>query len=194
MRGVIDMIESMRGLFFIIKGNYTKGVEPSFNNRATGGVQYVGGYDPESEDTKEWYMLVDRETYVCCRTSSDINKVLESVHKTIKKYKGDRNKYVMAVHSVRKASPSMMCLYKEVDRLYGDYFSYEVEEMEDLAYTELKENTPIRKNRKLVSKNKKSVGEFSVTSKKEKVVNTPTPNRLARPKVKIGVKKLRTTE
>lgn len=184
----------MRGLFFIIKGQYTRGAEPSFNNRATEGVNYIGGYDPESEDTQEWYMLVDRRTFLCSRSSSDIDKVLKGVYSLIKKYKGDVDKYIKGVNSVRKVAPSTRCLYEEIYKTYGDYYGVEVEEMEDLAYEELREERPIKKSRKLVSKNKKSVGKFSPTPKEEKVIDTSTPSRLSRPKVKIGVKRLGMTE
>ena len=52
--------DSMRGLFFIVKGQYQKGVEPSFINSVTGDVSHVGGYNPYSDDTTNWYMCLDK--------------------------------------------------------------------------------------------------------------------------------------
>lgn len=211
--------DTMKGLFFIIKGKYQKGVAPSFKNEVSGDTSYIGGYDPYSETTEEWYMLLDTKTFHCIACGSDFNKVLKSVYTVIKKHKGVAKNYFKRIskttsddyyethylgqrpltHDQRqkkaegrcpRVSPVMRCLYEHIYEEYGDFFSDEIEEMEDLAYSELKEEKPINKTKKLMAKTKKSVGNTTMTPKKEEVIGTPTPKKLVKPKVKMGVKKL----
>ena len=180
------MSEDMRGLFFVVKGQYKKGVEPSFVNKVTGDVSHIGGYDPFRENTSEWYMVLDNKTFNCVACGGKLDKVLKAVYTTIKKYKGVAKKYFKhvcevtsddyyEVHYLGKAplthdqrvakaegrcprvSPAMRCLYERIFSEYGDYYEDEVREMEDLAYSELVEEKPINKSRKLVSKHKKTL-------------------------------------
>jgi len=60
--------ESLRGLFYIVKGDYKKkGI--SFVNKVTGDVNYIGGYDPEDSETTEWYRTISHITvYVVVET------------------------------------------------------------------------------------------------------------------------------
>lgn len=211
------MSDDMRGLFFVVKGQYAKGVQPSFVNKVSGDVTFIGGYDPFSEDTSNWYMLMDCKTFHCVSCGSDLDKVLKAVHTVIKKYKGSARNYFKHVSEVTsddyyevtylgrsplthdqrvakaegrcpRVSPVMRCLYEKVYEEYGDYYEDEVREMEDLAYSELVEERPINKTRKLVSKNKPK-GLVKTTPKEEKVLDTSQPKRLVKPKVKIGLKK-----
>ena len=183
------MTENMRGLFFIVKGQYIKNIGHSFINEATGSVNYIGGYDPESDDTQEWYMLIDNRTFNCTVCGSSIDKVLKGVHTIIKRYKGDLNKFLKGIGATPPVSPSTRCLYKEVYNTFGDYFKYEIEEMEDLAYTELKENTPFHKSRKLLKK-KSSDKLVMETPKEELVLDITPPKKLVSKRVRIGVRKL----
>lgn len=176
---------NMRGRFFIIKGHYVKGAEPSFTNEVTNSVNHIGGYDPYSPDTKRWFMLIDNKTYRCLSCSSDIKKVLEGVYKVIKHYKGDLKRYEKHI-SAEKVSPPMRCIYEQVYKEYGHYYSDEVTQMEDLAYGELKEERPVHKNKKLVKTIKK---EMDLVKKEDMVFDTTTPKKVM-PKTKIGVKKL----
>ena len=52
-------------------------------------------------------------------------------------------------------SPAMKKVYKKVYDTYGDYYREEIEEQEDLAYEELKGDTPFNKTKKLVKKTKR---------------------------------------
>lgn len=209
----------MRGLFFIVKGQYAKGVEPSFNNRVTNEKGYLGGYDPYSADTREWYMLLDCKTFHCVACGSDLKRVLRGVYTTILKHKGVAKKYFKHVSSITsddyyevhylgkspltpesrakkaegrcpRVSPAMRELYKHLYDTYGDFFRDEVEEMEDLAYSELAEERPINKTRKLMSKSKTPKGVVDVVKKEDMEIETPTTLKKVKPKVKIGVKKL----
>lgn len=212
------MQDDMRGLFFIMKGQYRKGVEPSFTNSVTGDSQYLGGYNPTSDDTEEWYMLMDKKTFHCVACDSDLDKVLKGVHTTIKRFKGVARKYFKHISDITsddyyevtylgrrpldnkgitdkaegrcpRVSPAMRCLYERVLEEYGDYFSEEIEHMEELAYSDLKDERPLNKARKLVSKNKNTSGVEMNPQKDKKVLET-TQVKIIRPKVRIGVKKL----
>lgn len=221
-------VDTMKGLFFIVKGQYKKGVKPSFHNKVTNETSYIGGYDPSDDTTSEWYMLMDSKTFHCIACGSDFNKVLKGVYNVITKHKGSAKRYFKHVSSitsddyyethylgkrplthdqrVKKAegrcprvSPTMMELYKHIYEEFGDYFSEEIEEMEDIAYDELKEEKLHNKSKRLMSKVKpKSVKTKTPveTPKKKEVVKEETPVTLkkvkpvANPRAKLGVKKL----
>ena len=71
--------DTMRGLFFIVKGQDRKGVEPSYVNKETNDLGYIGGYDPYSKETPNWYMLLDCKTFHCIACGGDFKKVLTLV-------------------------------------------------------------------------------------------------------------------
>lgn len=208
----------MRGLFFIVKGQYRKDVAPSYINKVTNNVGYIGGYDPYSDNTEKWYMLIDCKTFHCISCGSDFNKVLKGVYNTIVKHKGVAKRYFKHISDTTsddyyethylghrpltpeqrakkaegrcpRVSPTMRSLYEAVYKEYGDYYSEEVQEMEDLAYNDLVEERPYNKSRKLVSKTRKNTNSVMVTPKEDKVIETPTPIKV-RTKVKMGIKKI----
>lgn len=213
----------MRGLFFIMKGKYSSKAKPSFTNDVTGNTTYIGGYNPESEDTEEWYMLMDKETFHCVACGGSLKKVLDSVKSVIVRYKGEAKLYFRHVSKVTsddyyethylghkeltpeqrakkaqgrcpRVSPPMRFLYSRVLDEYGDFFSEDIEEMEDLAYETLKDNTPVRKSKKLMAKTKvknnttEMIKKPTLKKKEEKVLEKP--KKLIKPKKKFGFKKL----
>lgn len=210
--------DSMRGLFFIVKGQYSRGLEPSFVNKVSGDVNHIGGYDPYSKDTENWYMLMDKITFQCLACGSDLEKVVKGVYTAIMKRKGSAKKYFKHVSDttsddyyethylghtplnhdqrVKKAegrcprvSPIMRELYSAIYSEYGDFFNDLIEEQEDLAYNDLKEERPINKTRKLVSKNRvKNTPVMEKTPTQQ--VEIQTPKKLVKTKTKLGVKKL----
>lgn len=182
--------EDMRDLFFIIKGGYVKGVEPKFTN-TKGDEIYIGGYDPYSEDTKEWYMLVDNQTYSVMSCGEDLNTVLQSVYNTIRHFKGSLKKYLKhTTEYSHTQSKSAMELYKRVEDEYGDYYKDLITTMEDSAYDSLREEKTYNKSRKLVSKHKK---DMVVEIEKTPVTHTEETLTLkkVKPKVHLGVKKIK---
>lgn len=212
------MSNDMRGLFFIVKGRYKKGAKPSFHNKVSNEVSYIGGYDPYEDHTEEWYMAIDNKTYHCVACGSDLKTVLKGIYNTILKHKGDAKHYFKHVSSitsddyyethylgkrpltreqrVKKAegrcprvSPVMREMYEHIYEEFGDFFSEEIEEMEDLAYSELVDRKPYKKSKKLVSKVKPRTTKVEMIPPKKEVVNNTT-GRLVRPKVKTGFKKL----
>ena len=147
------MKDEMRDIFFIIKGQHAKGVEPSVKDKTTGDVTYIGGYDPYSDDTVEWYQLVDNITFntICC--GSDLDKVLRGVYTTIKHFKGRVKKYVKYVEkSDTKTSRMMVLLKKSIYEEYGEYYEEDIKKMEDLAFSDLRGDTPLMRGKKLMSK------------------------------------------
>lgn len=212
--------DSMKDLFFIVKGQYRKGVEPCFVNRATGEVSWIGGHDPSKDTTEEWYMLMDKMTFHCVGCGSDLNKVLHGIHTQIMKHKGSAKKYFKWVSSVTsddyyevrylghqpldhdkrvkkaegrcpRVSPPMRCLYEAIYSEYGDYYLEQIEEMEDLAYHDLKvwqeNNKPLNKTRNRMKKTPlKKVEVEEKTPPKERT--TPLNiGKIKRPK--MGVKR-----
>lgn len=222
-------VDTMKGLFFIVKGQYKKGAKPSFLNKVTNETSYIGGYDPSDDTTSEWYMLMDSKTFHCITCGSDFNKVLKGVYNVILKHKGSAKRYFKHVSSITsddyyethylgktpltpekrakkaegrcpRVSPTMRELYEHIYEEFGDYFSDEIKEMEDLAYKDMKEDTPIHKSRKLMSKMRpKDVVKKETpveTPKKKKVVKEETPLTLKKvkpvvnPRARLGVRKI----
>lgn len=181
----------MKDLFFIIKGQYRKGVEPSYVNSVNKDTYYIGGYDPFNPETPEWYMAVDNITFTTISCGGDLKKVLQSVYKVIKKYKGDTKKYLKGVKdSDTKESPIMQEMRRRVYEEFGDYYRDEVKVMADLAYSELKEEKPVFRSKKLMAKAKPNTTVEVETPKKTEVIETPTLKKV-RPKVCLGVKKIK---
>lgn len=173
----------MRDLFFIVKGKYKRGIEPSFVNHVSGEKNFIGGFDPEGEETAKWYMLLDRETFTCLACGSDLEKVAKGIyeniirHKTIKGYL----KYISRITSddtyeVRylgktpldsaqrskkaegrcpRVSPSMRELYTAIYEEYGLYYSGLIEKYEDMAYEKL-ESKSLKGRTALIKKSMKS--------------------------------------
>lgn len=175
MRKVNKEVSDMRGLFFIVKGQYSNKKEPMIHNSVSDGDMYIGGYDPSSPLTPEWYMLLDRRTYtvVCC--GSDLNKVVKGVYTQIKKHKGVTNRYLKHIaESDSLVSKVMVCLYEHIYQHYGDYFRDLVEEQEELAYRDIESGA-----NKLALKTK--------TPQKEEVVLGD--KKVKKPKVVLGLKR-----
>ena len=206
----------MRGLFFVMKGRYAKNVAPAFVNKESNETQHIGGYDPYEPRTEEWYMVLDTRTFNCVACGSDFRKVVKGVYNTIIRHKGEAKDYFKhlskvtsddyyEVHylgrkpltreqRVKKAegrcprvSPIMRCLYERVYEEYGEFFSEEVEQMEDLAYKELENRTPSKKVKKLVSKNKLKGVTMSNTA--NEVKGEQVPKKIV-PRRKVQVKML----
>lgn len=163
--------ESMKGLFFIMKGQYRK-KEPFVvcEDRET---RAIGGYDPEDEDTNEWYMVYDNVVFHCIHASGNLDKAVEAIETCIKKHKTRKSYFHMVCkytsedyyethylhhaplnHDQRtkkaegrcpRTSPAMKSLYSEVFREYGDYYEDLIREAEESAYRAIKADKPLNK-------------------------------------------------
>lgn len=144
------MSESLRGVFYIVRGGHRKDKAPRFFNEVSENYSWIGGYDPEDTTNQEWYMLMDNVLFMCQAASSDINVVLKAAERCITKYKTKEN-YIEVMRSLdayRYQSATQKRLEQEVYKHYGDYFRPELEEVEERAYAFLKENTPVMKARR----------------------------------------------
>lgn len=134
------MKTDMKGLFAVIKGQYRRHGEVFFNE-VSGERNYLGGYDPESEDTVDWYMLVDTETYTTLAGGASLEKVVSCARKYIKKYK-TRKAFLQSLSDTEygsATSPIHRRLMQEVCMRYGSYYQDLVEETVDDEYTILKD-------------------------------------------------------
>lgn len=213
------MSEDMRGLFFIVKGQYVK-------DNSEDGV-CISGYDPCAPDTTEWYMLLDNVTFYTYACGCDLNKVVKGVRTAITKFK-TKQAYFKHVCTVTnedyyethyqgeapltpeqlsakmegrcpRVSPAMKALYSKVYNTYGDFFADVVEEQEDLAYEDLRGKNPFNRSKKLVRKTKPLENTSGKTLKKtlpKKVKSLPkkaeekTPVAKTLPKKVTPMKKL----
>lgn len=205
------MKEDMRGLFYIVKGQYKKDNEELS----------VSGYDPCADDTVEWYRLLDKKTHFCLCCGRDLESVVRGVYHTIKRYKTAERyfKFVCSITSEDyyevhylghapltleqrnkkvvgrspRVSPKMFELEEKILECYGDFYEDYIEEMEDLAYQELKEDTPFRKTRSLVKK-VRSLPTLEEDSSEERLVRSEkgaTPKRSLKKSQSLRKPKLR---
>lgn len=162
--------EDLRGVFFIVKGQYKRNCGQSFVNSATGDVNHVGGYDPRSEETSEWYMVLDNITYNSVYCGGDFNRAVRSIGNTIKRHK-TKARYLKSLKerdTRSNVSKPMRCLYETIYNTFGDYFSDYIEEQEDLAYGDITFKTPLQRTKDI--KKKTTVRKLvtpTVTEKKD---------------------------
>ena len=142
------MVESMKGLFMIVKGQYSK-TEPAVKC-SDGEEHFIGGYDPSNEDTSEWYQLMDRVNYDTISCGGSLEQITNRITRTIVRYNNDRMKY-LAEHGATQTyedeggnkcrrcvvSPKTRMLMEKVEEFYGDYFDDIIEAAENEAYKEL---------------------------------------------------------
>lgn len=203
--------DTMRGLFFIIKGRHNRNLSPSYVNKVTGETGNLGGYDPYSDTTEEWYQVLDRKSYHSIYCGNDYERAVTAVRRMIVRYKGVAKNYFREVSRLTsddyyevhylghreltpeqrakkqegrcpRTSPIMMDMYRNIDMLWGDVFAKEVEEQEDLAYNDLIEERPVNKSRKIVQRAKKSLGLTPVKEETPKEVSRPTLKKVDKKK------------
>ena len=208
------MSDDLRNVFFVVKGQYKKGVRPSFVNSVSKEVNYIGGYDPYNKDTSEWYMVLDSKTYHCLACGCDLEKVLKSVYDTVIQYKGVAKKYFKQVCSITsddyyethylgrppftpeqiskkavgrcpRVSPVMKDLYDHIFEEYGDFFRDKVEEMVEKAYKDLKDTHPLSKAKNRVLKAKEKTQTNKTTENTKKVIAPQGEVRVETPKLTL---------
>lgn len=150
LRKVENDNDDLRGMFFIVKGHYEKGVAPSVISKVTGGEVFLGGYDPSGEDTAEWYMALDKVTYHCICCSGDFEMIKRGIVNAIKRYKTKEN-YLMQLKmrgEYEDVSKPMRFVYDMVYAYYGNYYSEVVANLEEEAYSLSHTTTPVKKSLK----------------------------------------------
>lgn len=138
--------ETMGGKFFIIKGQYGRGIEP-LAACPDGEGRFIGGYNPYLKGTNEWYQLVDRKNYVTTICGGDIKKVLEGYRKMVVScgddfsvYEERNPKYLEYEDDEKRPQRHKRCttskvgtwIAQAVEREWGDYLEDEL----DTAYRE----------------------------------------------------------
>lgn len=166
--------ESMKGLFYIVKGHYKK-VLPTVVIR--GETKHIGGYDPYSDNTQEWYRVLDCVTYHCIYSGASLDRALETIKNTVKHFKNSRRKYFKMVCDVTsedyyethylgrpslteqqrrkkaegrcpRVSPVMKEFEEKIRVEYSEFFSRQVEDVEEEALEELRNDTPLKRSQK----------------------------------------------
>lgn len=164
--------EDLRGVFFIVKGQYKHHTTPVFVNKATQSEQCLGGYNPTDPHTKEWYMVLDNIEFNCVACGGDFDTVKRGVYEAITTYK-TKERYLHAQKRKQgnKVSAPMRCLYEQVYKEFGDYYEDTVEEQEDLAYGSGVFRTPLQRSKDIKKKTTvKRLVTPNTTEKKEVAV------------------------
>lgn len=182
-------MSDLRGVLYIVRGGHRKDKEPRFFNEVSENYSWIGGYNPEDQTNQEWYMLYDNVLFMCQAASSDINVVLKAAERLITKYK-TKERYIEVMKSLdayHYQSRTMVRLEQEVYKHYGDYFRPEMEEVEERAYTFIRENNPVTKARRRF----KSRVVTPTVVETPQVETPPPPAPATTPVRKKGVKLVR---
>ena len=184
--------EDLRGVFFIIKGQYKHHLSPTFINEVTGSEMCLGGYDPDQDTTPEWYMVVDRYNYHCIYCGVSLEGAKKSIVTAIRKYKtlGGYNKMLNRLDRSQAVSKPMRCLYKEIEKTFGDYYLEDIEDMEDQAYDSVVFKTPLQRSKDIKRKSGvKKLGKplKKVAPKKEEVKPLLKKGKTKRPIRKLAL-------
>ena len=203
------MTESMKGLFMIVKGQYSK-TEPAVMC-ADKEEHFIGGFDPSREDTSEWYQLMDRVNYDTISCGGSLEQITNRITRTIVRYNDDRMKY-LSEHGAMQTyedeggnkcrrcvvSPKTRMLMEKVEEFYGDYFDDIIEAAENEAYKELankpkkilKKSKPNNSTHAQKKSLKRTTTKVTAPSVEEEVsiFDEPAPKKVVK-KVKSLVKK-----
>lgn len=184
------MKENLRGLFYIVKGHYVKNKAPRFWNEVSASYNDIGGYDPDREDTEEWYMVFDNEEFRCHGAVSTLQGAGNIIRRIILKHRTKEHYFTALEQYENMVSLIHQRLHQEVYNTYGDYFSQYVKDVEESAYREVRNNTPVMKARNKKKRSLSKVVEMvEVTPPKNTIeVNTLSDTSTPKPKRGKGLK------
>lgn len=187
------MKENLRGLFYIVKGHYVKNKAPRFWNEVSASYNDIGGYDPEREDTEEWYMVFDNEEFRFHGSSTTLQGAANIIRRIILKHKTKEHYFTTLEQYENMVSPIYQRLHQEVYNTYGDYFKQFVSEVvEESAYREVRNNTPVMKARNKKKRSLSKVVEMvEVTPPQTIEVNTLSDTSTPKPKRGKGLKPIK---
>ena len=147
--------------------------------------RWVGGYNPNDPSTPKQYVVLDRITFQPIYCGHSFEKALSTITRTIKTYKNDPERYFKDVCEFTnedfyfrhyegrlpfsdaqlkrraeegrtwRAGVPMKKIGYAIYKTYGYVYKEEIEEAEDRAIEELKEERERRREKKLQSKRKK---------------------------------------
>ena len=168
------MTESLRGVFYITRGNYKKDKRPEFYNEVSEKYNFIGGYDPTDDTNEDWYMVIDNVTFTCMAAGVTLNTALEKVYDLITKYR-TKEHYLHVLSGLDlPTSPIHRRVEEEVFKTWGDYFRPQIKEVEDRAYSFLASNSAVARARKRLRKRVVSVEMETTTPPPAPVTETPT--------------------
>lgn len=151
---------TMAGQFFIIKGQYTRNLEPAILCPDKE-ERHIGGYNPHDARTSEWYQLVDRKNYVTTCCGGNLERVLKGFQNIVIKcgndmdvYERNNPRYYEYEDDEKKSSKNRrvnvsrvgVWLCQAVEQHWGDYFEDEVNRAYKLALAELEESRKPKKS------------------------------------------------
>lgn len=191
------MKEDLRGVFFIVRGQYRRNKGVKFFNDVSEEYNHIGGYDPEDPTNEEWYMLLDNITYTTLACGSNLDKVVRCARGYITKYK-TRDRYLKMLKSLEygtKVSPIHKRLMTEVYNTYGEYYQHLIDGVVGEAYKEVHDemvNPLLKKSRKrFTKKTTLDKGESTLTPPKNKVHEEEKGVSLKKCAKTLGVRKLK---
>ena len=186
MKGVMKVKEDMKGVLFIVRGQYRRDKGEKFFNEVSNTYHHIGGYDPSDSSNPEWYMLVESLTFHTLACGSDLEKVIGVARLYIKKYSTQEKFKKMLGRLESKDSPITKRIMEEVYKEYGDTYTSLIEDVVDVAYQEVRDK---RKN-KIKRIGRKSESDVLPTGvNTQKVLQTPAVKKV-NTKRKSCVKKL----
>lgn len=191
------MREDLRGVFFIIRGQYRQKKGDRFFNEVSEDYNYIGGYDPEDTTNEEWYMLLDNITFTTLACGSDLDRVVRCAKKYITTYK-TKDRYLKMLNSLEYGSgvsPIHKRLMTEVYNNYGTHYQHLIDGVVGEAYEEVRDemvNPLIKKTRKrFIKKTTLDLGETTSTPPKKEVSEEDKGVSLKKCVKSLGVKKLK---
>lgn len=131
------MKEDMRGVLFIVRGQYRRDYGEKFFNEVSESYHHIGGYDPSDSSNPEWYMLLENLTYHTLACGSDLEKVVRMARQYIQKYPTQARFRKMLNTLESKDSPITKRIMEEVYKEFGHTYEDLVEGVVDTTYEEV---------------------------------------------------------
>ena len=151
------MKEDMRGVLFIVRGQYRRDYGEKFFNEVSESYHYIGGYDPSDSSNPEWYMLVENLTYHTLACGSDLEKVVRIARQYIQKYPTQERFRKMLNTLESKDSPVTKRIMEEVYKEFGHTYEDLIEGVVDTTYEEVQARIKGRLKKRADKVRKKNV-------------------------------------
>lgn len=164
---IIKNADSLRGVFFIVKGQYSPDKKPAIEIDSN--QVFVGCYNPESASTKEWYRVIDNRSFRCVYASSSLEGAFKTIRDFLWQFR-TYGKYAQAFNDSisGKIPASEIILGKAVYAMYGKYYAENIRAIEEEVYEEISHDSLYRRSMNKVRKAAVKIPHIEV--KAEKVV------------------------
>lgn len=147
------MSNSLNNVFYVVKGQYQKGLAPVCFYEEKGETLYLGGFNPYSENTVEWYGLYDNITHRCYGCGN-LDSIFSALRKVVKLYR-NKEKLIKAYNSGEyRVSKAQKVLHEGIFNEFGDYLREEIEEIVDESFEEIKNDTPFNRAKKRMKRSR----------------------------------------